>query len=175
MYFPYTDLLALPNVKTGPAIKSSMAHPFEEEEENRTTAALLFNLLDLSKVAIPLLTLAMFLTLSQRGRSWLLLCKVLWRRQTNCLWPEMERFQQQFGNWVKYVSRTVKQVGQSLTQNYWSHCPCSSWCWSSCCWSSWRASLGRRKTVSGRSPWELFREGKGRENNYFPFAAIHYP
>ena len=56
------------------------AYPFEEFEKR--TEALFFILpLDLSKVARPLVALAMFLTLSQRGRSWLLLCKVLWRME----------------------------------------------------------------------------------------------
>ena len=45
------------------------AHPFEEEFENRTTEELFFTLLDLSKVATPLVALAMFLTLSHKGRS----------------------------------------------------------------------------------------------------------
>ena len=75
------------------------AHPFEEELENRTTEPLFFTLLlDLSKVANTLLALAMFLTLSHSGRSWLLLCKVLWREAARHF--VIDRQASKFWQWV---------------------------------------------------------------------------
>ena len=68
---------------------------------------------------------------------------------------------------------TLQQFGQNPnpSQKFGWNYPCSSWCWSSCCWSAWRASLGRRKTVFGRSPWELLERGRTITFNLPPFIT----